>query len=169
MIVFDRELLLISGLQTSGMGNWLDVAEFVGTRTKEECEKHYNETYLLDRSKPRQVPSPSSSSPMPNNHNHSTNGQSDGHGSNGEDTATHPRIEDWFMDENGEKEHEGLCTPAEVINKLGGVGGFGKVALSGKRGEKRRIGWREGLKHDDGWSCPMPVSRVMLEYLIVMS
>jgi transcriptional adapter 2-alpha len=44
-----RELLLITGLQQYGLGNWQDVAEHVGTRYKEECEKHYLDTYINDR------------------------------------------------------------------------------------------------------------------------
>nr|XP_019012163.1 transcriptional adapter 2-alpha [Kwoniella pini CBS 10737]OCF50944.1 transcriptional adapter 2-alpha [Kwoniella pini CBS 10737] len=43
----DEELLLVSGLISNGLGNWLEVAQHVGTRTKEECEKHYLETYLV--------------------------------------------------------------------------------------------------------------------------
>ncbi|RSH94558.1 Transcriptional adapter ada2 [Saitozyma podzolica] len=39
----DEEMLLISGLVTYGLGNWLEVAGHVGTRTKEECERHYLE------------------------------------------------------------------------------------------------------------------------------
>ena len=42
----DEELLLISGLIVHGLGNWIEVASHVGTRTKEECEKHYISTYL---------------------------------------------------------------------------------------------------------------------------
>ncbi|WWC97054.1 hypothetical protein V866_003931 [Kwoniella sp. B9012] len=42
----DEELLLVSGLISNGLGNWLEVAQHVGTRTKEECEKHYLEVYL---------------------------------------------------------------------------------------------------------------------------
>ncbi|GHJ85252.1 hypothetical protein NliqN6_1654 [Naganishia liquefaciens] len=45
----DEELLLITGLQQYGLGNWQDVAEHVGTRFKEECEKHYFDTYINDR------------------------------------------------------------------------------------------------------------------------
>ncbi|KAJ9125622.1 hypothetical protein QFC22_000584 [Naganishia vaughanmartiniae] len=45
----DEELLLITGLQQYGLGNWQDVAEHVGTRYKEECEKHYLDTYINDR------------------------------------------------------------------------------------------------------------------------
>ncbi|KAL7419684.1 Transcriptional adapter ada2 [Cryptotrichosporon argae] len=42
----DEELLLISGLIMNGLGNWAEAAEHIGTRTKEECEKHYLEVYL---------------------------------------------------------------------------------------------------------------------------
>ncbi|ODN97399.1 transcriptional adapter 2-alpha [Cryptococcus wingfieldii CBS 7118] len=42
----DEELLLISGLIQNGLGNWAEVAQHVGTRTKEECEKHYLEVFL---------------------------------------------------------------------------------------------------------------------------
>ncbi|KAG6873542.1 hypothetical protein C0995_014412 [Termitomyces sp. Mi166 len=42
----DEELLLITGLASHGIGNWKKIAEHVGTRTKEEVEKHYNEVYV---------------------------------------------------------------------------------------------------------------------------
>lgn len=42
----DEELLLISGCSTYGLGNWIEIADHVGTRTKEECEKHYLEVFL---------------------------------------------------------------------------------------------------------------------------
>ncbi|ORY23443.1 hypothetical protein BCR39DRAFT_549321 [Naematelia encephala] len=42
----DEELLLVSGLIINGLGNWAEVAAHVGTRTKEECEKHYVEVFL---------------------------------------------------------------------------------------------------------------------------
>lgn len=29
-----------------GLGNWAEAASHIGTRTKEECEKHYKEVYL---------------------------------------------------------------------------------------------------------------------------
>ncbi len=44
-----RELLLITGLELFGIGNWQEVAEHVGTRFKDECEKHYLETYLGEK------------------------------------------------------------------------------------------------------------------------
>lgn len=37
---------MISGLIINGLGNWAEVAQHIGTRTKEECEKHYVEVYL---------------------------------------------------------------------------------------------------------------------------
>jgi hypothetical protein len=42
----DEEILLISGLITYGLGNWLEVAAYIGTRTKEDCERHYCQTFL---------------------------------------------------------------------------------------------------------------------------
>ncbi|KNZ82209.1 Transcriptional adapter 2 [Termitomyces sp. J132] len=42
----DEELLLITGLASHGFGNWKKIAEHVGTRTKEEVEKHYTEVYV---------------------------------------------------------------------------------------------------------------------------
>lgn len=43
----DEELLLLQGSEKFGLGNWSDVAEHIGNRrTKEECDRHYTETYL---------------------------------------------------------------------------------------------------------------------------
>lgn len=42
----DEELLLISGLMKDGLGNWAEAAAHIGTRTKEDCEEHYNAVYL---------------------------------------------------------------------------------------------------------------------------
>ncbi|GAA5988460.1 hypothetical protein JCM5350_005200 [Sporobolomyces pararoseus] len=42
----DEELLLIEGAEMYGLGNWSDISEHVGGRTKEECKLHYEETYL---------------------------------------------------------------------------------------------------------------------------
>lgn len=50
-----RELLLVEGLSIQGMGNWEAVAEHIGTRTKEEVEKHYNEVYVNSKSWPLPV------------------------------------------------------------------------------------------------------------------
>ena len=41
-----RELLLLTGIVSQGIGNWKKISEHVGTRTKEEVEKHYNEVYV---------------------------------------------------------------------------------------------------------------------------
>lgn len=42
----DEELLLIQGCETFGLGNWQDIADHIGNRSKEEVEKHYTEVYL---------------------------------------------------------------------------------------------------------------------------
>ncbi|GAA6002873.1 chromatin-binding transcription regulator ADA2 [Rhodotorula paludigena] len=42
----DEELLLLEGAEMYGLGNWADIAEHVGGRTKEECHDHYVQTYL---------------------------------------------------------------------------------------------------------------------------
>ncbi|KAJ7940899.1 hypothetical protein B0H13DRAFT_1940566 [Mycena leptocephala] len=42
----DEELLLLKGVASQGLGNWKKIAEHVGTQTKEEVEKHYNEVYV---------------------------------------------------------------------------------------------------------------------------
>ncbi|KAH7920616.1 hypothetical protein BV22DRAFT_1073613 [Leucogyrophana mollusca] len=42
----DEELLLLEGISLEGLGNWQAIAEHVGTRTKEDVEKHYNEVYV---------------------------------------------------------------------------------------------------------------------------
>ncbi|CAG8452641.1 452_t:CDS:10 [Acaulospora morrowiae] len=48
----DEEELLIEGAEMHGLGNWADIAEYIGSRTKEECEKHYMETYVNSESWP---------------------------------------------------------------------------------------------------------------------
>lgn len=42
----DEELNLIKGCQTFGIGSWQDIAEFIGSRTKEEVKEHYEKYYL---------------------------------------------------------------------------------------------------------------------------
>lgn len=42
----DEELLLLEGVSLQGIGNWQAIAEHVGTRAKDEIEKHYNEVYV---------------------------------------------------------------------------------------------------------------------------
>ncbi|CAG8578619.1 11984_t:CDS:2, partial [Racocetra fulgida] len=41
-----EEELLIEGAEMHGLGNWADIAEFIGNRTKEDCEQHYMKTYV---------------------------------------------------------------------------------------------------------------------------
>lgn len=54
----DEELMLITGLQTHGLGNWQEVAEHIGTRTKEECERHYERIYLAEGGPREFLPTP---------------------------------------------------------------------------------------------------------------
>ncbi len=42
----DEELLLIDGCQIYGVGNWADIADHIGNRSKEEVEKHYVQVFL---------------------------------------------------------------------------------------------------------------------------
>ncbi|KTW26199.1 hypothetical protein T552_03091 [Pneumocystis carinii B80] len=49
----DEELMLIEGLDSYGLGNWQDVADYLGNgRSKEECEKHYHDIYISSPSFP---------------------------------------------------------------------------------------------------------------------
>ncbi|XP_044461490.1 transcriptional adapter ADA2b-like isoform X1 [Mangifera indica] len=42
----DDEILLLEGIEMYGLGNWTEVAEHVGTKTKEHCIEHYNSVYM---------------------------------------------------------------------------------------------------------------------------
>ncbi|PWN52813.1 hypothetical protein IE53DRAFT_311390 [Violaceomyces palustris] len=42
----DEELLLIDGCQIYGLGNWADIADHIGNRSKEEVEAHYLSVYV---------------------------------------------------------------------------------------------------------------------------
>ncbi|KAL1194685.1 Transcriptional adapter ADA2b [Cardamine amara subsp. amara] len=42
----DDEMLLLEGLEIYGLGNWAEVAEHVGTKSKEQCLEHYRNIYL---------------------------------------------------------------------------------------------------------------------------
>lgn len=55
MLRLSRELLLIDGLLANGMGSWADAAEHVGTRSREEAERHYNEVYVTSPDWPMPV------------------------------------------------------------------------------------------------------------------
>lgn len=45
----DEEMLLIDGCQTYGLGNWADIADHIGNRTKEEVQDHYYKVYVEGR------------------------------------------------------------------------------------------------------------------------
>ncbi|KAI9021955.1 hypothetical protein DFJ74DRAFT_620249 [Hyaloraphidium curvatum] len=42
----DEELALVEGCEKFGLGNWEQIAEHIGTKTKEEVDRHYREVYL---------------------------------------------------------------------------------------------------------------------------
>ncbi|KAG6696494.1 hypothetical protein I3842_09G151100 [Carya illinoinensis] len=42
----DEEILLLEGIEMYGFGNWTEVAEHVGTKTKLQCIDHYNGVYM---------------------------------------------------------------------------------------------------------------------------
>lgn len=42
----DEELFLIEGMKSHGVGNWQDIADHIGGRSKEEVEQHYKKIYL---------------------------------------------------------------------------------------------------------------------------
>lgn len=43
----DEEMLLLDGIEQHGLGNWDDIADHVGTKTPQESQKHFEETYLM--------------------------------------------------------------------------------------------------------------------------
>lgn len=49
----DEELMLINGIKNNGIGNWKKIAEYIGTRTKEEVAKHYDQVYVQSPDWPR--------------------------------------------------------------------------------------------------------------------
>ncbi|KAK7393788.1 hypothetical protein VNO78_22352 [Psophocarpus tetragonolobus] len=42
----DEEMLLLEGIEMYGFGNWNEVAEYVGTKSKSQCIDHYNAVYM---------------------------------------------------------------------------------------------------------------------------
>lgn len=42
----DEEILLLEGIEMYGLGNWTEVAEHVGTKSKSLCIDHYNTIYM---------------------------------------------------------------------------------------------------------------------------
>ncbi|KAL6561222.1 hypothetical protein OROMI_016823 [Orobanche minor] len=45
----DEEMLLLEGLEMYGLGNWNEVAEHVGTKTKSQCIDHYDKIFMNSR------------------------------------------------------------------------------------------------------------------------
>ena len=54
----DEELKLLDGIDMYGMGNWADIADFLGTKTLQEVERHYLQTYIQSPVCPLPVRSP---------------------------------------------------------------------------------------------------------------
>ncbi|TVU44992.1 hypothetical protein EJB05_04458 [Eragrostis curvula] len=42
----DEEILLLEGIEMYGLGNWAEVAEHVGTKSKAQCIEHYMTAYM---------------------------------------------------------------------------------------------------------------------------
>ncbi|TKY47885.1 Transcriptional adapter ADA2 [Spatholobus suberectus] len=42
----DEEMLLLEGIEMYGFGNWNEVAEYVGMKSKTQCIDHYNAVYM---------------------------------------------------------------------------------------------------------------------------
>ncbi|CAI7758157.1 unnamed protein product [Closterium sp. NIES-54] len=55
----DEEMLLLEALEMYGMGNWGEIAEHVGSKSKAQCHDHYLYDYLLSPTGPLPVSSPS--------------------------------------------------------------------------------------------------------------
>ncbi len=51
----DEELLLLEAIETNGMGNWLEISDQVGSKTPDECERHYRKLYLNWPGRPEPV------------------------------------------------------------------------------------------------------------------
>ena len=48
----DEELLLVQGCETFGLGNWQDIADHIGNRSKDEVKNHYFDIYLNSKEYP---------------------------------------------------------------------------------------------------------------------
>ncbi|KAG0048462.1 Transcriptional adapter ada2 [Gryganskiella cystojenkinii] len=48
----DEELLLIEGAENFGIGNWQDIADHVGSKSRDECEAHYLQVYVKSQEWP---------------------------------------------------------------------------------------------------------------------
>ncbi|XP_074641320.1 transcriptional adapter 2-alpha-like [Tubulanus polymorphus] len=61
-----EELHLLDAISECGIGNWQDVASQLQTKTKEECERHYNMYYIHNAKPPLpEMPDPIISYPPP--------------------------------------------------------------------------------------------------------
>jgi transcriptional adapter 2-alpha len=41
-----EELLLLEAIDVCGLGNWVDISEYIGTKDVDQCEKHWFDTYV---------------------------------------------------------------------------------------------------------------------------
>lgn len=57
----DEELLLVEGALNVGLGNWLDISSYIGTKSSRECEIHYFDLYINSTS----FPLPDQTIPLP--------------------------------------------------------------------------------------------------------
>mmetsp|Transcript_45756 Transcript_45756/g.115175 ORF Transcript_45756/g.115175 Transcript_45756/m.115175 type:complete len:612 (-) Transcript_45756:42-1877(-) len=48
----DEELLLLECINSAGLGNWVDIAEQIETKTPEQCEEHYYHYYIDSKTAP---------------------------------------------------------------------------------------------------------------------
>ena len=48
----DEEILLLEAIEIYGLGNWTEVAEHVGTKTKLQCHQHYFDCYVNSETTP---------------------------------------------------------------------------------------------------------------------
>ena len=48
----EEEILLLYGIKILGLGNWHEISKFMVTKTHEECEMHYIETYIKSTKAP---------------------------------------------------------------------------------------------------------------------
>ncbi|KAB2613456.1 transcriptional adapter ADA2a-like, partial [Pyrus ussuriensis x Pyrus communis] len=46
----DEEMLLLEGIEMYGFGNWTEVSEHVGTKTRQQCIDHYKASYIYELS-----------------------------------------------------------------------------------------------------------------------
>lgn len=42
----DEEILLLEACEVNGLGNWVDIADYIGSKAPSDCEKHYFQVYI---------------------------------------------------------------------------------------------------------------------------